>query len=83
MRQPKLFCSTGRYGTCTSHCAGTLAENRSSASHIGRHHDYVTHDQTELTTLADKIVFMNGEHVQQASALRVICSAPVNIFVTG
>jgi len=53
------------------------------------HHDlgatmiYVTHDQVEAMTLADKIVVLNGGVVQQVGAPIELYQRPANLFVAG
>ncbi|NVE00149.1 ABC transporter ATP-binding protein [Massilia sp. BJB1822] len=42
---------------------------------------YVTHDQTEAMTLADKIVVMHAGKVQQVGSPHELYTAPVNLFV--
>lgn len=42
---------------------------------------YVTHDQTEALTLADRIVCMSMGHVQQIGTPLELYDTPVNIFV--
>ena len=44
---------------------------------------YVTHDQTEAMTMADKIVLMKDGHVQQIGTPLEIYNYPVNKFVAG
>jgi multiple sugar transport system ATP-binding protein len=44
---------------------------------------YVTHDQVEAMTMADKIVVMNGGEVQQIAAPLELYNTPVNRFVAG
>ncbi len=44
---------------------------------------YVTHDQTEAMTLADRIVVMKDGYVQQVGTPRELYFDPVNIFVAG
>ena len=44
---------------------------------------YVTHDQTEAMTMADRIVVMNKGHIQQIGTPREIYNNPVNKFVAG
>lgn len=48
---------------------------------IGATTIYVTHDQTEAMTMADRIVVMNEGVVQQIGSPRVIYEHPVNLFV--
>lgn len=42
---------------------------------------YVTHDQTEAMTMADRIVVMKAGHIQQIGAPREIYAHPANVFV--
>lgn len=42
---------------------------------------YVTHDQTEAMTMADRIVVMKGGYIQQIGAPREIYAHPSNLFV--
>ena len=42
---------------------------------------YVTHDQTEALTLADRIVCMSMGHVQQVGTPLELYDAPANVFV--
>ena len=44
---------------------------------------YVTHDQTEATTLGTKIVVMKDGLIQQVGAPQSIYDNPVNLFVAG
>ncbi len=44
---------------------------------------YVTHDQTEAMTLADRIVVMHDGYVQQVGAPLDLYDRPVNSFVAG
>ncbi|MFN4272721.1 MAG: ABC transporter ATP-binding protein [Aliihoeflea sp.] len=44
---------------------------------------YVTHDQIEAMTLADRIAVMKGGVIQQLDAPQAIYSRPVNRFVAG
>lgn len=44
---------------------------------------YVTHDQIEAMTLADRVVVMNQGVVQQVATPRVIYDKPANTFVAG
>jgi multiple sugar transport system ATP-binding protein len=44
---------------------------------------YVTHDQIEAMTLADRIAVMKGGQIQQLDAPHEIYSRPVNRFVAG
>jgi multiple sugar transport system ATP-binding protein len=44
---------------------------------------YVTHDQTEAMTMADRIVVMKDGEIQQIGKPREIYDSPCNIFVAG
>jgi multiple sugar transport system ATP-binding protein len=44
---------------------------------------YVTHDQVEAMTLADKIVVLNAGRVEQVGSPLELYSSPANMFVAG
>ncbi|MEF2073911.1 ABC transporter ATP-binding protein [Consotaella aegiceratis] len=44
---------------------------------------YVTHDQVEAMTLADRIVVMNAGQIQQVGTPRDLYERPANLFVAG
>ncbi len=44
---------------------------------------YVTHDQVEAMTLADRIVALDGGHIQQVGAPLDLYARPANLFVAG
>ena len=50
---------------------------------LGRTMIYVTHDQVEAMTLADRIVVLSGGRVQQVGAPMDLYQRPVNRFVAG
>lgn len=50
---------------------------------LGRTMVYVTHDQTEAMTMADRIVVMNGGRIEQVGAPRKLYGDPDNLFVAG
>ncbi len=50
---------------------------------IGKAMLYVTHDQTEAMTLADRIVIMREGHVQQIGSPLAVYDRPANAFVAG
>jgi multiple sugar transport system ATP-binding protein len=60
---------------------------RSELKHL--HHElsittvYVTHDQTEALTLADRIVVMDRGTIMQLATPRELYDAPANVFVAG
>ncbi|WP_193311876.1 ABC transporter ATP-binding protein [Rouxiella sp. S1S-2] len=44
---------------------------------------YVTHDQMEAMTMADRIAVLNGGHLQQIGAPQTLYAHPANLFVAG
>ena len=44
---------------------------------------YVTHDQTEATTMASRIVVMKDGYIQQIGTPREVYNMPANVFVGG
>ncbi|NKK76873.1 ABC transporter ATP-binding protein [Rhizobium leguminosarum] len=44
---------------------------------------YVTHDQVEAMTMADRIVVMKDGHIQQVDTPQNLYDCPVNMFVAG
>ncbi|RWG64232.1 MAG: sugar ABC transporter ATP-binding protein, partial [Mesorhizobium sp.] len=44
---------------------------------------YVTHDQVEAMTLADKIVVLNAGRIEQIGSPMELYNAPANEFVAG
>lgn len=42
---------------------------------------YVTHDQTEAMTMADRMMILNGGHIQQVGKPLDIYNSPINTFV--
>ncbi|MBP5059526.1 sn-glycerol-3-phosphate ABC transporter ATP-binding protein UgpC [Pseudomonas chlororaphis] len=44
---------------------------------------YVTHDQVEAMTLADKVVVLNGGRVEQVGSPLELYHSPANLFVAG
>jgi multiple sugar transport system ATP-binding protein len=50
---------------------------------LGKTMIYVTHDQTEAMTMADKIVVLNGGKIEQMGAPMEVYGNPSNLFVAG
>jgi multiple sugar transport system ATP-binding protein len=50
---------------------------------LGKTAIYVTHDQVEAMTLADRIVVLNGGRIEQVGAPLELYRAPANMFVAG
>jgi multiple sugar transport system ATP-binding protein len=58
-------------------------ELRRLQSEIGLTIIYVTHDQIEALSLADRIAVMNAGKLQQIERTSVICKKPDHVFVAG
>jgi multiple sugar transport system ATP-binding protein len=50
---------------------------------VGTTSVYVTHDQIEAMTMADRMVVMRGGHIEQVGAPMDIYDNPANLFVAG
>ena len=59
------------------------AEIRKLHAGLGATSIYVTHDQVEAMTLADRIVAMHGGVIQQVGAPLELYDRPANLFVAG
>jgi multiple sugar transport system ATP-binding protein len=59
------------------------AEIKQLHREIGATSIYVTHDQIEAMTLADRIVALDGGQVQQVGGALELYDRPVNLFVAG
>jgi len=59
------------------------AEIKKLHQRLGRTTVYVTHDQTEAMTMADRIVVMNGGRIEQTGAPLDLYRDPCNVFVAG
>ena len=59
------------------------AEIRELHKKLGATIVYVTHDQIEAMTMADKIVVMRGGHVEQIGSPLELYDTPANVFVAG
>ena len=59
------------------------SEIRRLQQDIGTTTLYVTHDQVEAMTMADRIAVMRDGHLLQVAGLREIYEEPVNMFVAG
>ena len=59
------------------------AEIKELHGRLGTTTVYVTHDQIEAMTMADKIVVMHGGHVEQVGAPLELYDRPANLFVAG
>ena len=58
-------------------------EIRKLHQRIGRTTIYVTHDQTEAMTMADRIVVLNAGNIEQVGTPEELYHNPDNLFVAG
>lgn len=84
VRQPKAFLFDEPLSNLD---AKMRVETRTEISKLHRRLDatmiYVTHDQVEAMTMADRIVVMNGGKIQQIADPLTIYNEPANQFVAG
>ena len=80
----RCSCSTNRSRISTPSCALQMrAEIKALQQRLNTTTVYVTHDQIEAMTMADKIVVMHGGRVEQIGAPLELYDRPVNQFVAG
>ena len=84
VRQPKVFLMDEPLSNLDAKLRVTM---RSHIKHL--HHTlgvttiYVTHDQIEAMTLADRVVVMSRAEIQQIGTPEMIYNEPANLFVAG
>ena len=84
VRQPKVFLMDEPLSNLDAKLRVTM---RSHLKHL--HHElatttiYVTHDQIEAMTLADRVVVMSKAEIQQIGTPEAIYNDPANLFVAG
>lgn len=61
--------------------AGMRAEIRALQKRLGITMIYVTHDQTEAMSMADKVILMNGGKIEQAGTPAELYENPASVFV--
>jgi multiple sugar transport system ATP-binding protein len=84
VRQPKLFLFDEPLSNLDAALrVNTRLEIAQLHRTLGASMIYVTHDQIEAMTLADKIVVMNGGTIQQIGTPNELYRAPTNLFVAG
>ena len=82
VRSPKLFLFDEPLSNLDAKLRGsTRREILLLHKRLGATMIYVTHDQTEALTLADRIVCMSMGHVQQIGTPLELYDSPANIFV--
>jgi multiple sugar transport system ATP-binding protein len=84
VRQPKAFLFDEPLSNLDARLREQMrAEIKKLHQELGATSIYVTHDQIEAMTLADRIVAMHGGVVQQVGAPLELYDRPANLFVAG
>ena len=84
MRQPAIFLMDEPLSNLDAKLrVSTRAQIKHLHHEIGATTIYVTHDQIEAMTLADRVVVMNGGRIQQLGTPTEIYDRPTNHFVAG
>ncbi|NLK65007.1 MAG: sn-glycerol-3-phosphate ABC transporter ATP-binding protein UgpC [Tissierellia bacterium] len=84
VREPKAFLLDEPLSNLDAKLrASTRTEIAKLHKKLGTTFIYVTHDQTEAMTMADRIVVMKNGEIQQIGKPREIYDSPYNIFVAG
>ncbi|MEM8554537.1 MAG: sn-glycerol-3-phosphate ABC transporter ATP-binding protein UgpC [Pseudomonadota bacterium] len=84
VRDPKAFLFDEPLSNLDAELRVTMRKELAALhQNIGGTMIYVTHDQTEAMTLADKIVVLQGGYVQQAGKPLELYNTPQNLFVAG
>ena len=84
VRQPDVFLFDEPLSNLDAALRGDMRIELTRLHHeLGATMIYVTHDQVEAMTLADKIVVLNGGVVQQVGSPLELYNRPANLFVAG
>jgi multiple sugar transport system ATP-binding protein len=84
VRDPKLFLFDEPLSNLDAELRVSMrAELRDLHSRLKATMIYVTHDQVEAMTMADKIVVLRGGRIEQIGAPLDLYNAPANTFVAG
>ena len=84
VRDPKVFLFDEPLSNLDAKLRVSMrAEIKSLHQRLGTTTVYVTHDQVEAMTMADKIVVMRDGVVEQIGAPLALYDSPVNMFVAG
>ena len=84
MRKPKAFLMDEPLSNLDAKLRSHMRVELASLHHkLGITTIYVTHDQTEAMTLADRIVVMKAGYIQQVATPIDLYNHPTNMFVAG
>jgi ABC-type sugar transport system ATPase subunit len=84
VRDPKLFLFDEPLSNLDAELRVSMrAELRDLHARLGSTMIYVTHDQVEAMTLADKIVVLRAGRIEQIGSPQTLYEKPVNTFVAG
>ncbi len=84
VRKPKLFLMDEPLSNLDAKLRATMRmEITKLHKKLGTTFIFVTHDQVEAMTMADRIVVMKGGVIQQCDTPELIYSKPANTFVAG
>jgi multiple sugar transport system ATP-binding protein len=84
VREPKLFLFDEPLSNLDAELRVSMrAEIRDLHSRLGATMIYVTHDQVEAMTMADKIVVLRDGHIEQVGTPLDLYNRPCNQFVAG
>jgi sn-glycerol 3-phosphate transport system ATP-binding protein len=84
VRQPKAFLFDEPLSNLDAKLRGQMRiEIRRLQRVLGTTSVYVTHDQLEAMTLADRLVVMNGGHIEQVGKPTELYDRPASLFVAG
>jgi multiple sugar transport system ATP-binding protein len=84
VRQPSAFLFDEPLSNLDAALRGTMRLEISELHQsLGKTMIYVTHDQVEAMTMADKIVVLNAGNIEQVGSPLDLYRSPVNLFVAG
>ena len=82
VRDPKIFLLDEPLSNLDAKLRGSMRkELKALHKRLGTTMVYVTHDQIEALTLADRIVIMNNGYIQQIGTPKEVYDDPANLFV--
>jgi multiple sugar transport system ATP-binding protein len=84
VRKPRVFLFDEPLSNLDAKLRGSMRlEMKKLHLRLGVTTVFVTHDQIEAMTLADRVVVMNGGHIEQTGTPDEVYHAPASLFVAG